>query len=171
MDMGRRGNNFPGGPRQLWHSGGPFSEQSAGPQRSGGQRGPTTPATSGCSVAGGLDANASYGSLNDLWMFNPGTMQWTWVSGSSTRQRSGCLWRAGRSPPRPMSRCARAYGTSWTDSAGNFWLFGGSLTANGDNVLNDVWMFNPNTNQWTWESGNSTLNVAGTYWHEGTGLQ
>ena len=48
---------------------------------------------------------------------------------------------------------------SWTDAQGNFWLFGGagfdSLPTFG--FLNDLWKFDPSTNEWTWMSGSSTI--------------
>jgi hypothetical protein len=59
---------------------------------------------------------------------------------------------------------SRIGAVTWTDSSGNFWLFGG----NGDDAngcagnLNDLWEFNPSTNQWTWMSGSST-NCIGSY--------
>jgi N-acetylneuraminic acid mutarotase len=48
---------------------------------------------------------------------------------------------------------------SWIDSSGNFWLFGG----NGSNgLLNDLWEFNPTAENWTWVSGNNSVNTATT---------
>lgn len=32
---------------------------------------------------GGFDADDNGGLLNDLWEFNPSTLQWTWMGGSS----------------------------------------------------------------------------------------
>jgi len=48
---------------------------------------------------------------------------------------------------------------SWTDSNGNFWLFGGYGFDSGGNYgsLNDLWEFNPTTNEWTWMGGSSTI--------------
>ena len=57
----------------------------------------------------------------------------------------------------------RGYGMSWTDNSGHFWLFGGSgVDANGNNGdLNDLWEFNPSTNQWAWMSGSNSINQNG----------
>jgi N-acetylneuraminic acid mutarotase len=48
---------------------------------------------------------------------------------------------------------------------GNFWLFGGygfdSTGAQGG--LNDLWEFNPTSNQWTWVSGSQKANALGVY--------
>ena len=53
---------------------------------------------------------------------------------------------------------ARYNAVSWTDSEGNLWLFGGSgFDANGNGAdLNDLWKFNPSTNEWAWMGGGST---------------
>ena len=44
---------------------------------------------------------------------------------------------------------------SWTDSKGNLWLFGGGNYSGSQNYFNDLWEFNPSTNQWAWMSGSS----------------
>ncbi len=51
----------------------------------------------------------------------------------------------------------------WTDSAGNFWFFGGDGYDSGANygVFNDLWKFN-GTN-WIWVAGSNTRNPPGTY--------
>ena len=107
----------------------------------------------------GYDSAGNYGYLNDLWEFN-GT-NWTWVSGSSTRNQVGTYVAIGEAGT-PGSR----YGSvSWIDSNGNMWLFGGngydSTLSDGTGYLNDLWKFN-GTN-WTWVSGSSTMNQIGTY--------
>src|SRR5260370_11966506 len=50
---------------------------------------------------------------------------------------------------------SRYSASSWSDSKGNFWLWGGSGfdSAGNDGSLNDLWEFNPSTNEWTWTSG------------------
>ena len=51
---------------------------------------------------------------------------------------------------------------------GNLWLFGGygyGSTALGR--LNDLWRYDPETNQWTWVSGSNTINQAGVYGTKG----
>jgi N-acetylneuraminic acid mutarotase len=48
---------------------------------------------------------------------------------------------------------------SWSDKGGNFWLFGGEgVDANGNyGQLNDLWEFQPSTQQWIWMGGSSAL--------------
>ncbi len=110
---------------------------------------------------------SNYGLLNDLWKYNPATNQWTWVSGDKTRNNFGVYGTLGvtASTNKPG---ARDRSLSWTDVSGNFWLYGGngmSESNNGD--LNDLWKYNPTTNQWTWVSGNKTTNNNGIYGTQG----
>jgi hypothetical protein len=105
--------------------------------------------------------------LNDLWEFNSSTNEWAWMGGSSTAPASctpadcslsGIYGELG-TPAAGNNPGARFWASSWTDKNGNFWLFGGygydSVANVGD--LNDLWEFNPSTNEWTWMSGSSTV--------------
>jgi N-acetylneuraminic acid mutarotase len=56
--------------------------------------------------------------------------------------------------------------TGKTDSTGKLWLFGGygyDSVSSTPGLLNDLWTYNVNTNQWTWVSGSKTINQSGTY--------
>jgi N-acetylneuraminic acid mutarotase len=118
----------------------------------------------------GYDSAAQPGYLNDLWEFNPSTNQWAWMSGSSTIQctevvettqcgQHGVYGVLGTSATTNIPG-TREYAVGWTDSKGNFWLFGGyGYDSNGtlDN-LNDLWEFNPTAGTWTWVSGANAVN-------------
>ena len=119
---------------------------------------------------GGIGANYQYGELNDLWQFNPSTGQWTWMGGSSNVGsycailngynacgQSGVYGTLG-TPSAANIPGARLYGSSWIDTSGNLWLFGGrGFDANGDGGdLNDLWEFNTFTSEWTWVGGSNT---------------
>ena len=58
----------------------------------------------------------------------------------------------------------RQYSATWVDGNGNLWLFGGGGTyTNGDfDYLNDLWEFNPSTNEWAWMSGSDTITCGST---------
>jgi hypothetical protein len=62
----------------------------------------------------------------------------------------------------------RDVATSWVDSSGNFWLFGGygldgfNAFANAGE-LGDLWEFSPATGLWTWIDGSSTAGSEGIY--------
>ena len=64
---------------------------------------------------------------------------------------------------------SRQAASSWIDSSGNLWLFGGagydSTGALGP--LNDLWRYNPSTGLWTWVSGGSGANATGAYGTQG----
>jgi len=91
---------------------------------------------------------------------------WTWVSGSDVTYQSGTYGTKGTADPANIPG-ARWSSISWTDSAGNFWLFGGyGLDSAGTHsYLNDLWKFD-NTN-WTWISGSNIVNQSGTYGTKG----
>ena len=131
----------------------------------------------------GYDNAGNFGYLNDLWEFNPNpgeatTNQWTFIGGSTTVPaysgqpgKYGTLGSFGGSNF-PGGR----YGAStWTDSSGNFWLFGGlGIDANGNGGnLDDLWEFNPTpggatTNYWAWMNGGNTAGPPAVYGTMGT---
>ena len=111
----------------------------------------------------GFDSSQHWGYLNDLWEFNPSTNKWAWMSGSSVLPCNGCgeagTYGTLNTPAAGNVPGGRQYAASWTDATGNLWIFGGQgYDANGTyGDLNDMWEFNPTTNQWTWMSGSSAL--------------
>jgi len=125
----------------------------------------------------GYDVNGNFGYLNDLWEFNPSTVEWAWMSGSDTVGGHGGqpgvygtlgTAAAGNTPG------SRNFPATWIDSAGNLWLFGG-WDYDADAIageLNDLWQFDPSTNEWTWMGGSSTAGPhdgqSGTYGTLGT---
>ena len=105
---------------------------------------------------GGLDSTETFGSLNDLWEFDPSTEEWTWVSGSNTIAtfnggQPGAYGQLG-TPTATNTPGGRSGALGWTDANGNLWLFGGAGfdAAGTDGNLNDLWEFNPSTREWTW---------------------
>lgn len=109
--------------------------------------------------------------LNDLWKFSPSTKQWTWVSGSDTQGEYGVYGIKGAAAAGNVPG-ARSGAVSWMDSSGNLWLFGGEgpgtdPTQFATGLFNDLWKFNPNTNQWTWESGSDAEYAPGVYGTQG----
>jgi hypothetical protein len=107
--------------------------------------------------------------LNDLWMFNLATNEWTWMGGDGAIPctGSGCDGSSGvygslGSPNSKNLPGARWFASGWTDSSGNFWLFGGEgMVAGGGNLLNDLWEYSPTTSEWTWMGGSDSIYTAG----------
>jgi Galactose oxidase, central domain len=113
----------------------------------------------------GADSHNTIGALADLWMLDPGNVQWTWMGGSNIAAATATYGSQGV-PAIGNWPGARGGGVAWTDAAGNFWTFGGRGYdgTGGPNFLNDLWMYNPTTQQWTWVSGSNIANSnAGNY--------
>ena len=108
------------------------------------------------------------GDLNDLWEFDPSTNEWALMAGITTGDQPGVYGALGKSDAGNIPG-SREYALSWTDTFGNFWLFGGSgLDGSGNGnigYLGDLWEFSPSTNLWTWMGGNSTMNCVTTTAH------
>jgi N-acetylneuraminic acid mutarotase len=113
----------------------------------------------------GLDSTGSSQNLNDLWKFSGG--EWTWMGGSNIGEQSGVYGTLGTASSANVPG-ARALALSWTDGAGNFWLFGGSgIDANGaSDYLNDLWKYSGG--EWTWMSGANVVDQPGVYGTLGT---
>jgi N-acetylneuraminic acid mutarotase len=119
----------------------------------------------------GYDSADTYSDLNDLWMYKESSNQWTWVGGSQTTSNcfpfngytfcagiSGAYGTLGQAAP-GNTPGARDEASTWVDSSGNLWLFGGhGVDPNGptDYFFNDLWKYSTSTNEWTWIAGSNT---------------
>jgi N-acetylneuraminic acid mutarotase len=116
---------------------------------------------------GGYQSNSAIpaGFLSDLWKYSVSTGLWTWVGGSESVNVPG-VYGVQAVPAAGNLPGARAGSATWTDPAGNLWLFGGSeydSVAGNNNGLNDLWKYSPATNQWTWVGGSQSYGVDGVY--------
>ncbi|HTW78718.1 MAG TPA: chitobiase/beta-hexosaminidase C-terminal domain-containing protein [Terracidiphilus sp.] len=122
---------------------------------------------------GGIDFASTIGDyFNDLWEYSPSTNEWTWMGGSSKPGQAGVYGTIRKSATGNVPG-ARYEAVSWTDNQGNFWLFGGDgLDSTGAlQNLNDLWEYNPATNQWIWMNGSSTSGAASVPGTQGTPAQ
>jgi N-acetylneuraminic acid mutarotase len=112
----------------------------------------------------GYDASGVLGRLNGLWKYDGAN--WTWMSGSDTVEQIGVYGTKGVTAPTNVPG-ARVSTVSWTDAAGNLWLFGGNgYDAVGTLAyLNDLWKYDGT--DWTWVSGSDTVNQVGVYGTKG----
>lgn len=95
------------------------------------------------------------------------TYQWAWMGGSSTVPGCGNVPHCGNpgvygtlgTPAATNMPGSRAFSATWTDTNGNFWLFGGEGfdSAGVFAVLNDLWEFSPTSHEWTWMGGSTTV--------------
>jgi Galactose oxidase, central domain len=143
----------------------------------------------GWELSGATQPDTLDAAMNDLWVCD---MSWgdycQWqlvgsydstavtVNGKATTVGAQIIANAqhelqnGLYPGTPLAPPARLGAAAWTDSSGNFWLFGGS---NGNNFMNDLWMYNhsslsPSTyttteGTWTFEAGSTLLDQSGNY--------
>ena len=81
-----------------------------------------------------------------------GHNEWAWMSGGSKLQQAGVYGTKGTAGP-GNTPGARQQPVTWTDSSGNFWLFGGAGydSAGYPGPINDLWKYSGG--QWTWMSG------------------
>jgi N-acetylneuraminic acid mutarotase len=111
----------------------------------------------------GEDSMDQAGWLNDLWKFVPAASQWAWMGGNSALPTGGGAGWPGvygtvGKPDAANHPGGRETAVGWVDKSGNLWLFGGNGIVGS---LNDLWEFNPATNQWAWISGSDTLPAGG----------
>src|SRR5690606_31667821 len=92
------------------------------------------------------------------------TALWTWISGSEVPNQDSVYGAKGVPAP-GNTPGARSDAFSWTDAAGDLWLFGGrapgwfSAGVPGD----AMWRFEPDTGMWTWMSGSRTSSPIPVY--------
>lgn len=110
----------------------------------------------------GADSTGTLGVLNDLWEFTPSNAEWTWMGGANTASQGG-VYGAKGTPAALNAPGSRLYASTWTDSSGNLWLFGGqgSDSSSDFGVLNDLWEYIAVSRQWEWVAGSSTVGAAG----------
>jgi N-acetylneuraminic acid mutarotase len=106
----------------------------------------------------------SFEYYNDLWKFNPETKHWTWISGRNSQNIPGTYGVQGVEGNQNEIG-SRRYTDSWVDDEGNFWVFGGQGKDETSQLglLNDLWKFNPETNNWTWMRGSKSIGSEGNY--------
>ena len=106
-----------------------------------------------------LNGDGYGGVFNDLWKFDLSTKEWAWMSGSNTVSSKGeCNAGVYGTPGTPApgnTPSSLVSASNWTDTSGNFWLFGGQGFCSDDTdsafngELNEMWEFNPSTKEWT----------------------
>jgi len=108
----------------------------------------------------GYDANGNSSDLSDLWSYSETTHQWTWVGGPDTIAADGTYGTQGVAASGNLPS-SRKNSMTWTDGSGNLWLYGGYHDNTNNGYLNDLWSYNPGTNQWTWVGGSNLVGAAG----------
>jgi autotransporter-associated beta strand protein len=113
---------------------------------------------------GGL---AKTGPHNDLWRYNIQANTWTLVKGTTGVKGLGVYGTRG-TPATGNIPGARSSAAGWADADGNLYVFGGnSMGSSGTTIalMNDLWKYDPVSNNWTWVNGSNLakqLSVYGT---------
>ncbi len=123
---------------------------------------PSNPAQTCTTTNGSGTANANITNIQ-VSCSNNNIAEWTWIDGPNVVNQSGIYGTKGTASPSNIPP-PRNTATSWTDTSGNLWLFGGATGST--NAFNDLWKFS--TGEWTWVSGANTPDQQGVYGTLGT---
>ena len=132
----------------------------------------TQPAGANCTVSNGSGTMPAANVANVAIVCTTSAVNsglWTWESGSNIPEFLGVYGTLGTAAPGNVPG-GREAAFSWTDGAGNLWMFGGIGAGNSGvgGSFNDLWRYNPSTGLWAWMSGADTLNAVSVYGTKGT---
>lgn len=99
---------------------------------------------------------------DDLWKYDPITGYWTWMKGASSGLTSP-IYGTLKTPAPDNTPGRRRTSISWSDGAGNLWLFGGEAQFATGGDYNDLWRYTPATGNWAWMKGSMTRDPHGVY--------
>jgi N-acetylneuraminic acid mutarotase len=116
-------------------------------------------------------ASDGFGLLNDIWEFDMTSGPCSYDSTTGTGIFTNCkwIWRGGSNSANQSATATFPGGrwgaSSFTDTAGNVWMFGGQgYDSTGQvGLLNDLWKYNIAAGTWTLVSGTTTANQNGAY--------
>jgi len=121
-----------------------------------------------CSYEKWRDSNSNFwlfggsgpgGYYDDLWRFNPITLEWTWMSGTNIINYNGPATQCvSSSVDYPLARFENR--ACWIRNCDNLVNFGG---ANVGGKYNDLWNYSITNNEWTLMSGSLVYNQTGSY--------
>lgn len=99
----------------------------------------------------------------EIWVYSPALNQWNCkradlsVFFANQAYPSQCVETPSGFPtPRTEMRMR------WVDACDNLWVFGGARYTDVATMYNDLWRYNPTTNNWAWIRGGTTPGVFGT---------
>jgi len=112
---------------------------------------------------GYIFSGTTYG---DLWQYSTVTNEWSWIGGTQQQIPSGSYGTFRQASPNSYP-AGRLGATSWRDLDGNFWLCGGYGVIDGvGDFLNDLWLYNVSSKEWTWMSGDDNVGSNGAVYGE-----
>jgi N-acetylneuraminic acid mutarotase len=117
----------------------------------------------------GYAPGVGVGYFNDLWKFDPATLQWAWMGGSPTvpgfyEGQPAVYGELGTAAP-GNNPGGRQWASAATDAAGNLWFFGGEgpLSQGNSVSFSDLWEYEISTGNWRWVSGSTSGKLTGVY--------
>ncbi len=124
-------------------------------------------------IGGGIGVTKTDGTFlrftecGSVWSLDPETALWTWLKGP--QEGPGIYGTRHVAAPENNPR-ARSGMAGWQGADGSLWIFGGqcrdgagtfALFSFGPTFTNDLWQYEPASNQWIWHHG------SGRYWTYG----
>lgn len=103
------------------------------------------------------------GPMNDLWEFDPSMLYFRWVSGTNSPNQFG-VYNTRQQADSSTVPGSRAYHLFVADSSGSLWAgFGFGYGSSHSGNLNDLFLFDTNSLQWTWVHGTGAVDNAGIF--------
>ncbi|HYV90609.1 MAG TPA: kelch repeat-containing protein [Chitinophagales bacterium] len=99
--------------------------------------------------------------LGELWKYDIGTNEWTWMGGLTQLPNHGTL---GVPSPTNYPGARVEDNASWVDADNNLWFFGGISDLG---MMNDLWKYEMSSGEWVWMKGSSSAGQSGTYGTKG----
>jgi len=106
--------------------------------------------------------------MNDLWEYDLATKKWRWIKGSNICTKNGTYGTVG------VAAVANTPGGRMTpqfwQANNKFYLMGGrgkGETGSTIGSLNDLWEYDPVTNNWRWLKGSKVVNQSSTFGTKG----
>jgi len=115
---------------------------------------------------GGEGFGTAYILYNDLWKYDIELNQWAYMRGQTFGGAPSVYGMQGVPDEMNEPSGRMAYG-SWVDSGGNFWMMGGHVQQSGSFTYDDLWRYNPGTNEWTWMRGSTEPGNEGSFGTKG----
>ncbi len=110
--------------------------------------------------------------INLIWClllsvgFISAQQNWGWMAGTGNSFYTNPTYGTQNVASSSNDPGNREYTQMCTDASGNVWLFGGNTNSG---MRNDLWKFDPTTNQWTYVSGTTSAYAYGNYGTQGVG--
>lgn len=101
--------------------------------------------------------------LGDMWKYEIATNMWTWIDGSIVPEDTGYHGTHCDTSGIAQAPAQTETRSCWTDTCGNFWLYGGALMY----AYSNLWCYKPESNEWIFVTGSGALPMLPVYGTQG----